>query len=124
MSEPHARKDDSMVAAVRWELRRIADATVDAANETRARGVNSTRTMISAPLSESQVVVSKRLAPRQRGEPRRLRPGRIWGSLVNGVASMRARIDRLLEAAHPDERTVWHLATPRRSRSHHSAHRR
>ena len=26
MSEPHASKDDSMAAAVRWELRRIASA--------------------------------------------------------------------------------------------------
>jgi hypothetical protein len=87
MSEPHARKDDSTGAAVRWELRRLAYA----------------RPLVALP--------------------RTLAARRGWESLVNGVASLRARIERLLEATRPDERTAWHLA-PRRSRSDRSALRR
>jgi hypothetical protein len=93
MSEPHASKDDSMAAAVRSELRRIA----------------STIRSGSPPPS---------------GAPPTTLPGRVWGKLVNSMASVRGRIERALEAGQPDERTVWHLAPRPRSMSRHAAHRR
>jgi len=124
MSEPYAGKDDSMVVAVRWELRRIANATVDAANHVRARSLQSPRSPTSAPLSEPRLPAPASGDPPRPDVPRTTLPGRVWRSLLNRVASVRGRIERLMDTAGPDERTVWHLAPRRRSRSHHSAHRR